>query len=32
VIDDGTYGQVLERWGLEEEALTESTAHTEENP
>ncbi len=23
-IEDGTYGKVLERWGLEEEAVTKS--------
>ncbi|ASK65980.1 amino acid-binding protein [Brachybacterium avium] len=29
---DGTYAQVLERWQLSEEALTESRPHTKENP
>jgi len=32
LIEDGTYAQVLERWQLSEEALTESRAHTQENP
>ncbi|MGP9537381.1 ABC transporter substrate-binding protein [Brachybacterium sp. AOP43-C2-M15] len=32
LIEDGTYAQVLERWQLTEEALTESRAHTQENP
>ncbi|NMA77255.1 MAG: ABC transporter substrate-binding protein [Actinomycetales bacterium] len=32
LIADGTYAQVLERWQLSEEALTESRAHTKENP
>ncbi|WP_422116277.1 transporter substrate-binding domain-containing protein [Brachybacterium sp. UNK5269] len=32
VIADGTYAQVLERWQLTEEALTQSRAHTQENP
>ena len=32
LIADGTYAQVLERWQLSEEALTESRAHTQENP
>jgi polar amino acid transport system substrate-binding protein len=32
LIADGTYAQVLERWQLTEEALTESRAHTQENP
>ncbi|MGO1226044.1 transporter substrate-binding domain-containing protein [Brachybacterium sp. AOP42-C2-15] len=32
LIADGTYGKVLERWQLSEEALTESRAHTKENP
>lgn len=29
---EGTYQQVLERWHLSAEALTESTVHTKENP
>lgn len=29
---EGTYAQVLDRWGLADEALTESTVHTQENP
>lgn len=32
VITDGTYAQVLDRWGLADEALTESRPHTKENP
>ena len=32
LIADGTYAQVLERWQLTEEALTESRVHTKENP
>ncbi|MEE1650134.1 transporter substrate-binding domain-containing protein [Brachybacterium sp. J144] len=32
LIADGTYGQVLDRWQLTAEALTESRAHTQENP
>ena len=32
LIADGTYARVLERWQLSEEALTESRAHTKENP
>ncbi|MGP9695401.1 transporter substrate-binding domain-containing protein [Brachybacterium sp. AOP25-B2-12] len=32
LIAEGTYGQVLERWGLTEEAVTESAVHTAENP
>ena len=32
LIADGTYAQVLERWQLSEEALTESRVHTEETP
>ncbi|GAA1488725.1 transporter substrate-binding domain-containing protein [Brachybacterium sacelli] len=32
LIEDGTYGAVLERWKLTEEALPESRAHTQENP
>lgn len=32
LIEDGTYAQVLDRWQLSEEALTESRAHTQENP
>jgi polar amino acid transport system substrate-binding protein len=32
LIADGTYARVLERWQLSEEALTESRAHTQENP
>src|SRR5699024_8070778 len=32
LIADGTYAQVLERWQLTEEALTESRVHTEETP
>lgn len=31
VIKDGSYGKVLERWGLSEEALPESKTITEEN-
>jgi polar amino acid transport system substrate-binding protein len=31
VIQDGSYGKVLERWGLSEEALPESKTITEEN-
>src|SRR6476661_407762 len=31
VIGDGSYGKVLERWGLSEEALTESKTITAEN-
>jgi polar amino acid transport system substrate-binding protein len=30
-IQDGSYGKVLERWGLSEEALPESTTVTEAN-
>lgn len=29
---EGTYAQVLERWGLTDEALTASRPHTKENP
>ncbi|MFC0674423.1 transporter substrate-binding domain-containing protein [Brachybacterium hainanense] len=32
LIAEGTYGQVLARWGLTAEALTESRAHTKEHP
>ncbi|GAA1487180.1 transporter substrate-binding domain-containing protein [Brachybacterium fresconis] len=32
LIDNGVYGQVLERWNLTEEALPASRAHTQENP
>lgn len=31
-IDEGTYAKVLDRWGLSEEAVTTSRAHTKENP
>lgn len=31
-IDEGSYAKVLDRWGLSEEAVTESRAHTKENP
>jgi polar amino acid transport system substrate-binding protein len=30
-IKDGSYGKVLERWGLSEEALPESKTITEES-
>ena len=30
-IKDGSYGKILERWGLSEEALPESKTITEEN-
>ncbi|ATG56124.1 amino acid-binding protein [Brachybacterium ginsengisoli] len=32
VIADGTYAQVLERWQITDEALTESRVHTKEKP
>lgn len=32
VIADGTYAQVLERWQITDEALTESRVHTKETP
>lgn len=32
LIEEGTYAKVLDRWHLTEEALTESTVHTKENP
>jgi polar amino acid transport system substrate-binding protein len=31
-IDEGTYAKVLDRWGLSDEAVTTSRAHTKENP
>jgi len=32
LIEEGTYGQVMDRWLLSEEALPASRAHTQENP
>ena len=32
VMADGTYEQVMQRWALTDESLTESRAHTQENP
>lgn len=31
LMEEGTYDQVLERWGLEEEAVPEAQLHTKEN-
>lgn len=31
-IDEGSYAKVLDRWGLSEEAVKTSRAHTKENP